>query len=455
MRGQKRFEEVLTEMGDELTERRLLTDSQGKALYSMDGATGKLSKFDGKKFSYIKGTSLKSAAASYVVKNVKGKFSKKKELTVSLKELHYPLYEGNTLYAFVDVENKAGSSLHYLASVKFTAKEPEWKLTKIRDFEGKDGINARAAAFAAMDGKLYIIAEAEGNDSGEKPHTSVYCYDIKSKKWSRGTDYTEASISYGYACAKDGKLWLMFGCEDADTLSPRVLSYDGSEWERHKDIPFVGRRSFAGHPRIEGACTPVGNGFVMMNISADGAGNVFLYNTTTGECEPMYYTFDDSIADDREFAYGVETRDGIWYAEKTRDSAEVTVNSLLKLPAESGAYESRYEPLPEKKANPAKISGKKVTVKRSSLRKKNVTLARKKIIKLSGAKGKVTYKLTSAKKGGKSYKKYFAVNTKTGKLTVKKGLKKGSYKLRVKVKAAGNSSYKSKAKTVTVTIRVK
>ena len=54
------------------------------------------------------------------------------------------------------------------------------------------------------------------------------------------------------------------------------------------------------------------------------------------------------------------------------------------------------------------------------------------------------------------FKKYFAVNTKTGKITVKKGLKKGTYKVKVKVKAAGNANYKaSKEKTVTVTVKVK
>ena len=40
-----------------------------------------------------------------------------------------------------------------------------------------------------------------------------------------------------------------------------------------------------------------------------------------------------------------------------------------------------------------------------------------------------------------------------GKVTVKKGLKKGTYK--VKVKAAGNKNYKAATKTVTFKIKVK
>lgn len=42
-----------------------------------------------------------------------------------------------------------------------------------------------------------------------------------------------------------------------------------------------------------------------------------------------------------------------------------------------------------------------------------------------------------------------------GKITIKKGLKKGTYKIKVKVTAAGNKSYKSAVKTVTVKIVVK
>ena len=53
------------------------------------------------------------------------------------------------------------------------------------------------------------------------------------------------------------------------------------------------------------------------------------------------------------------------------------------------------------------------------------------------------YKLSSAKKRTKSFKKYFMINKTTGKVTVKKGLKKGTYKVTVKVKAKGNVNYKA------------
>ncbi len=109
----------------------------------------------------------------------------------------------------------------------------------------------------------------------------------------------------------------------------------------------------------------------------------------------------------------------------------------------------------EQKANTLKVKGKKPALKYSKLKKKSQTIARKKAMTVSKAKGTVTYKLSSAKKGKKSVKKYFKVNKKTGKITVKKGLKKGTYRVKIKVKAAGTTAYKAMTKTVTVTIKVK
>jgi hypothetical protein len=90
------------------------------------------------------------------------------------------------------------------------------------------------------------------------------------------------------------------------------------------------------------------------------------------------------------------------------------------------------------------------------LKKKSQTIARAKAFTVSKAKGKLSYKLVSAKKGKKSFKKKFNINAKTGKITVKKKLKRGTYKVKVKVKAAGNANYKASAwKAVTFNVQVK
>lgn len=100
------------------------------------------------------------------------------------------------------------------------------------------------------------------------------------------------------------------------------------------------------------------------------------------------------------------------------------------------------------KANTLKASGNKVTVKYSKLKKGKVKIAASKAYKISKAEGTVSYEKV---KGNSKIK----VNSKTGKITVSKGLKKGTYRIKVKVKAAGNSGYKAGSKTVTVKIVVK
>ena len=103
-----------------------------------------------------------------------------------------------------------------------------------------------------------------------------------------------------------------------------------------------------------------------------------------------------------------------------------------------------------KAANPLAVKAKTAKVKYSTLKKKAQTLAVSKVVTFS-KKGQGT--MTYAKASGN---KKITINKKTGKVTVKKGLKKGTYKVKVKIKAAGNSNYKASAyKTVTFKIIVK
>ena len=52
-------------------------------------------------------------------------------------------------------------------------------------------------------------------------------------------------------------------------------------------------------------------------------------------------------------------------------------------------------------------------------------------------------------------KKKFSVNSKTGKVTVKKGLKKGTYSVKVKITAKGDKNHNLGTKTITAKIKVK
>ena len=134
-------------------------------------------------------------------------------------------------------------------------------------------------------------------------------------------------------------------------------------------------------------------------------------------------------------------------------------NGTAALGGESSSF--KYVKIPGRADNTLKASGKTYKIKASKIKKRTVTVTRKKAIKITSYKGKLTYK-----KGTLKYKKLsksklkklakkFSINKKTGKITIKKGLKKGTYKLQVKVTASGNSSFKPKTKTVTVTFKVK
>ena len=110
----------------------------------------------------------------------------------------------------------------------------------------------------------------------------------------------------------------------------------------------------------------------------------------------------------------------------------------------------------DKAANPMKLKPKTARIKYKKLKKKTQTIKRAKVVTVSKAKGNPTYKLVSAKKGKKNFKKKFKINAKTGNVTVKKGLKKGTYKIKIKVKAAGSDNYKASAwKNVTFKVKVK
>jgi|GEM_PF-2281194 hypothetical protein len=103
-----------------------------------------------------------------------------------------------------------------------------------------------------------------------------------------------------------------------------------------------------------------------------------------------------------------------------------------------------------KAANPLKVKAKTAKVKFSKLKKKAQKLKVTKVVKFTKkGQGTLTYKKV---KGNKK----ISINKKTGKVTIKKGLKKGTYKVKVKIKAKGNANYKASAfKTVTFKIKVK
>ena len=135
----------------------------------------------------------------------------------------------------------------------------------------------------------------------------------------------------------------------------------------------------------------------------------------------------------------------------TRDSraASICLNAYDIVEEYKGIIAGKtleFQSIPKSK-NTIIAKARTVTVSYSKLKKKDQTIAAGKAITVTDAKGKVSYNKT-----GGSGKLAIAKN---GKITVSKGLKKGNYKIKVKVTAAGNSDYKSGSVSVTATITVK
>ena len=136
-----------------------------------------------------------------------------------------------------------------------------------------------------------------------------------------------------------------------------------------------------------------------------------------------------------------------WSNPSSKNAGTYTVTVTGK-GSYSGTTSAKYTI--NKAANPLAVKAKTAKVKYSTLKKKAQTLAVTKVVTFS-KKGQGT--MTYAKASGN---KKITINKKTGKVTVKKGLKKGTYKVKVKIKANGNTNYKASAyKTVTFKIIVK
>ena len=96
-----------------------------------------------------------------------------------------------------------------------------------------------------------------------------------------------------------------------------------------------------------------------------------------------------------------------------------------------------------KAKNTAKLRTYSKTVEAKSLAKKKLNITP---FKLISAVGKVSFKRLSG-----SARLSVA---KDGKVTVKKGTKKGSYNVRIKVRAEGNKNYKAFSETAVITVKV-
>ena len=99
-------------------------------------------------------------------------------------------------------------------------------------------------------------------------------------------------------------------------------------------------------------------------------------------------------------------------------------------------------------ANPMTVSPRTYKLKYKKIKKKAKAVARSKVLTIKNAKGILTFKKLSGNKK-------ILINAKNGVVTVKKKLKRGTYKVKVQVTSSGDANYTKKIKTVTFKIKIK
>ena len=224
---------------------------------------------------------------------------------------------------------------------------------------------------------------------------------------------------------------LIVGKASLDT--PATLTTQSLYWD---NVEVVGGPTFYGTPqtvKIRG------------RLPSASTGSSVLPNNHT-----RFELVGPGVNDSEEFAYF-----GDWWLDGGVCEWKYTVN-------EPGTYYVRYYSTDysgaekyttnftvekARKANPITVKAKTVTFKASKVKKKAQSVKASKAFTVKKAQGKVSYKKVSGNKK-------ISVS-KAGKVTIKKGAKKGTYKAKVKVTAAGSAAYKSGSKTVTLAVRVK
>ena len=221
---------------------------------------------------------------------------------------------------------------------------------------------------------------------------------------------------------------------DTDISSVTEEMTVNAQWAKLYSIDPI----FTGYGTVAPAGGAVPGELVTVNMAGEtghwpDVNSIYVCNDDTGEFIPVKVSY--SLTEDEQY-------------DEILDRTNVKVKFIMP-EGDVGIYASFVE----RPANTMTAKGKTVKVKYSTLKKKAVSVKGNKAITVTNAAGKASYKILSVKKA--KFKKYFKISSKTGTITVKKGLKKGKYKLTIKVSDPGSALYYPKTKKVTVTVKVK
>lgn len=177
---------------------------------------------------------------------------------------------------------------------------------------------------------------------------------------------------------------------------------------------------------------------------------VYKGGTDTEKTAAEFTTDENGNVNSITFTVPDKSADGVYVSMSTMMHSN---DAFMKIEYASAELTSKPEEKPEEKPDEKPVkTAPTIKVKTTAKNYKYTTLKKKAQAFTMGttvnSKGTLTYKKLSGSSA-------ITVNSKTGKVTVKKGIKKGTYKTKIKVSAAAKGNYKAGTKTVTVTVRVK
>lgn len=177
---------------------------------------------------------------------------------------------------------------------------------------------------------------------------------------------------------------------------------------------------------------------------------VYKGGTDTEKTAAEFTTDENGNVNSITFTVPDKSADGVYVSMSTMMHSN---DAFMKIEYASAELTSKPEEKPEEKTDEKPVkTAPTIKVKTTAKNYKYTTLKKKAQVFTMGttvnSKGTLTYKKLSGSSA-------ITVNSKTGKVTVKKGIKKGTYKTKIKVSAAAKGNYKAGSKTVTVTVKVK
>lgn len=349
-------------------------------------------------------------------------------------------------YHMINVQAGA-DQLKVLALIDVNSPNPVWGFMKLS--EPEEGLYN----IFGLDGRLYSFGGRAAGETGNVVDRHVSCLNMKTGKWERIDAELPEDFIEIHGCTYDGALYLMC-CQIYDNGgnvkdSNAVWRFDGANFTRMKtEIRSPFRHSYsAGYPALRPALAEAKNGIVGTGISIDGCGNSFRYSPKEDKLYPIWRTLDDGLAA-AAVQKAVVTAKGL-YLYRAEIFDDIWSPMLYHLDAGNDTFETQYEVKASTDDTPAtttpavtkqKSKAKLVVTKKAIKRGKSYKI---KVKNLNGQKISCSVSKKTKKRG--------VTVSSSGKVSVKKKAKKGTYK--VKVKVDGNASFKAKILKFTVVVK--